>query len=248
MKNYLFATAFAAAALLSTSALAQATGYVGAGYSRSEIDTPLGDFEGDGFALAAAVFAPVNESFGLQVDGTVSDSDDVDPTVSGTLHAVATAGAGRFGAFVSGTDLEDDTLWAVGGEGQMAVSEQITLAGVLAYAKIEDADVDVVGVGGEGRFFVSDNFRLDGTLGYLDVQDVDVSAWSFGVGAEYQFAAAPVSVFGGLNRVDLDDVDVTIDTLSIGVRYNFGGTLTSRDRQGASLPGLSGLAGVASIL
>lgn len=249
MKNYLFASAFAVAALMSTSAFAQVSGYAGAAYAHAHLDTPLGDVKGDGYALAAAVFAPVNETIGFQVDATAADAEDADPALGATVHLVADAGGARFGGFASVLDVEEDTMWAFGGEAQAAVTDKVTLAGVLAYATLNDADIDIVGAGGEARVFATDNLRIGGALGYLDVQDVDVSAWTYGVEAEYQLTAMPISVFGGVNRVDMDDFDVTIDTISVGVRYNFGGqTLKARDQDGASLPGLTGLSGVAAIL
>lgn len=249
MKKILFATALAAAALVSTSALAQVSGYVGLGYANSEIDTPLGDAEGDGYALSAAVFAPISEKVGLQFDGSVVDADDSDVTFNGTVHVVGEVGNARIGGFLSGADIENNSLWAVGGEGQVAVSEQVTLAGSLAFARADDADVDLIGGGAEARFFATDNLRLGASLGYVDVQDVDISAWTYGAEAEYQLDALPLSFVAGVSRADFDDLDVTIDAVSIGVRYNFGaGTLKARDRDGASLPGISGLAGVAGIL
>lgn len=248
MKTTLFATSFALAAFVSAPAFAAASGHVGASVSTTEIDTSFGDANGESYSLSGAVFAPINETLGVQVDVAVSDADDVDPTIRGTAHLVGKVGAHRVGGFVAAADLDGDTMYGIGAEGQFVASEQVTVAGVLGYAKIDDADIDLVGVGAEGRYFVSDNFRLGASLGYLDVQDVDVTAWSGGLDAEYQFTGAPVSVFGGWSRVDVEDVDLTADTFSIGVRYNFGGqTLKGRDRDGASLPGLNAIAGIASI-
>ncbi|PZO51197.1 MAG: hypothetical protein DCF16_11670 [Alphaproteobacteria bacterium] len=58
-------------------------------------------------------------------------------------------------------------------------------------------------------------------------------ATSIGINGEYQFAAMPISVYGGYSTTDFDGVDA--ETLSIGVRHNFGGTLFDRDRSGAGL-------------
>ena len=76
--------------------------------------------------------------------------------------------------------------------------------------------------------------------------DTDVS--TIGLGGEYQFASAPISVFGGYRHSEIDDVDIESDALTIGVRYNFGGSLFDRNRSGASLSRGAGLGRYANVL
>lgn len=243
MKTLLFASAFAVAALASAPAFAQTTGFAGAAVSRAELETPFGNTDGESYSAGGSVYLPTSEALGFQLDLSASDADDAEATINGAAHVVTAMSKGRIGGFVAASTTDGDTLWGVGAEGQVYVDEQITLAGVLAYAKEDEADIEVVGAGGQGRFFATDNFRIDANIGYLDVQDVDVSIWVAGVGAEYQFAKVPVSVFGGYSRIGAEDVDVTADIFSLGVRYNFGGaSLKQRDRSGAAMLGLDALA------
>lgn len=242
MKKTLFASAFALAALVSAPAFAQATGFVGASASHTEVDAFGFEGESQGLALGGSVAAPVG-GLTLQVDGALSDSEDSDVGTSVAAHLAAGLGAGRVGAFVGVSELGGEDLWTVGVEGQAFTSDQLTLAGTLAYFGAEQSDVDGWGVGGQARYFVSDNFRVDGTLGYVDADAgfVNVDGWTAGVGAEYQLAGSPLSVFGGYTHADIEDLDLKSDTFSIGVRYNFGADLKQRDRSGASLPGASAI-------
>jgi len=242
MKTLLFATAFTVAALAAAPSFAQVSGYAGASVTHAELDTPIGNADGESFSAGGSLFARSNETLGFQFDLSGSDADDVEGTLSGAAHVVGDMSNGRIGAFVAASTTDGDTLWGVGAEGQTYVNEQITVAGTLAYAKSDEADIELVGVNGQGRYFASDNFRVDANIGYADVQDVDVSFWVAGLGAEYQFAAAPISLFGGYSHVTVDDADISADIVSLGVRFNFGGlSLKQRDRTGASAQGLGAL-------
>ena len=94
----------------------------------------------------------------------------------------------------------------------------------------------------DARYFVNENFRLEGNVGYnnLDLKvGGSADAWGVGVGGEYQFAQAPVSVFAKYDYAKVDNYDIEANVFRIGARWNFGGTLKSRDRSGASLGGFS---------
>ena len=125
----------------------------------------------------------------------------------------------------------------VGAEGAKYL-DNVTLAGTVAYANIDDLDVDAWGLGGEARYFVSDNFRLNAGLGWADAEDENL--WTASLGGEYQFASTPVSLYAGYAHTKFDEADIEVDRFTVGVRYNFGGqTLKGRDRSGASFGGAS---------
>lgn len=249
MKKTLFAAACAVATLAAAPAFAEATGFVGASVSKVELDTPFGDLDGEAYGLAGSITAPIASSFQVQFDGSVSDSDDTDAVLTGTVHLAHRTDSFLVGGFVGGTEIADEGVFAAGAEAEGYFGD-FTAAGSATYLTADDIGVDGWSLNADGRYFINDNLRVNAGLGYLtlDADGIDVSGWTFGLGGEYQFAAAPVSVFGGWNRLDITDVegfdaDVTADTISIGIRWNFGGSLKTRDRSGASLSGIERIAG-----
>lgn len=236
--------ALSAVALLAVAPAANAgSGYVGAAYTRANVDTGLGDDDADGWALEGA-YAFQAGTLGVQVDGGYADADGDDNEAYGiTGHVNARNDSYLFGGFVGLADVGNETVWSAGLEGEKYLGN-VTVAGAAGYANADDSDADVWGVDGQVRYFLQDNFRIQGSLGWAKVEagPLDDNAWSAGVGAEYQFSAAPVSVYGGYTHSALDDADFSSDAFTVGVRYNFGGTLKQRDRTGASLAGLSSLA------
>lgn len=236
--------ALSAVALLAVAPVASAgTGYVGAAYTRAEVDTGLGDDDADGYGIDGAWAFQATPGLGVEIDAAYADADGSDNESYGaTAHVHARTDKYLFGGFVGLADAGDDTVWSAGIEGQKYYNN-VTIAGALGYANADDADADIYGVDGEVRYFLSDNFRIQGDLGYAKVEagPADDNVWSAGVGGEYQFAALPISVFGGYAHSEFDDADVSSDAFTVGIRYNFGGSLKDRDRKGASLAGLSSL-------
>lgn len=242
MKSKLFAGAAVAAALIAAPALAQSTvssGYVGAEYGRTEVDVAGSDDEADAWGIDGVVAFGVGQgSLGVQLDASYANSDDADG-YGANAHLFTRNDSYLFGGFVGLSDGDgSDTAYTVGLEAQKYL-ETVTLAGVLAYGDSDDNQGDGVwGLGGEVRYFATDNFRLSGGLGYADADGEGLV--SIGLGGEYQFETAPISVYANYARSEFEDSDLSTDTISVGVRYNFGGTtLKSRDRQGASLTGAS---------
>ena len=88
----------------------------------------------------------------------------------------------------------------------------------------------------QARFFPTENIRLQANVGYasVDFNPGNDTAWSAGVGAEYQFDAFPVSIGANYNHVEFNDADVSANVWGVTLRYNWGGTLRERDRNGAS--------------
>lgn len=238
MKATLIAGA-AFAALLAAPAFAETapTGYVGLEYGRSNIDVGALDDDFDAWGVNGAVAFDAG-ALGVQLDAAYGNSDDAD-SYSANAHLFTRNESYLLGGFVGVFDGDgSETAYVVGAEAQKYFDD-VTLAGVLAYGDSDDNTLDGVwGLGGEVRYFVNDNFKLSGGLGWADA-DAD-KVWSAGVGGEYQFSAAPVSVYVNYARSEFDKADVSVDTFGIGVRYAFGGTtLKSRDRSGAGLSGAS---------
>ena len=234
MKSLFFATAVAA--LCAAPAMAQqAVGSVGVTYSNSEFELGGFDAESDGYAVDGTVAMPAFGAWTVTLSGAVADSDDTDTTISGTGHLTTMAGSDlRVGGFLGATDLDGDTAYTAGAEVQKYLAN-MTLTGVVAYTKLDDADVDLWSAGADAAYYVSPNLRLNAGLGYVNIDDADVDGFTYGLGAEYQIASTPFSVTGGWSHADIEDLDV--DTWSIGLRYSFGGGFQARDRAGAALPG-----------
>lgn len=249
MKSVLI-SALSAVALLAVAPAANAgSGYVGAAYTRAEVDTGLGDDDSDGYGIEGAYAFQATPSLGMQIDGAYTDADGDDNEAYGiTGHVNARNDSYLFGGFVGLSDVADETVWSVGLEGEKYYNN-LTVAAAAGYANADDSDADIWGVDGQVRYFLNDNFRVQGALGWANVEagPVDDNVWSAGVGGEYQFASFPVSVYGGYSHSEFDDADVSSDAFTIGVRYNFGGSLKDRDRKGASLAGLSSLASRAGL-
>ena len=242
MKTFVFG-AVGAIALLAAAPAFAATGYVGAAYTRAEVDTGLGNNDADAFGVEGAVAFNASQSLGLDVDAAYADSDDSDSSTGAAAHLYAKGPTYKFGAFVGLADA-GDTVYSVGVEGQKNLG-QVTLAAAVGYANADDTDIDAIGVDAEARFFVTDNFRLNGKLGYanLDGPGGDDDLLSAGVSAEYQLSATPISFTAGYAHSEFDTADISSDAFSVGIRYNWGGSLKDRDTNGPSFAGLSSLTG-----
>lgn len=251
MKNWLLAgtmlLGLTAAAAPAAAQTVGTTGYVGAAYGHNESEVSIEDFgsaegDGDAWKVEGAVALPLGSSLGLQIDGEYlnveSDGDDEADALSGTAHLFTANEKGAIGGFVGVTDADDVTFWTVGAEAQ-AYWEQVTLQGQLAYGQLDEFDdADFWGGRGEARFFATDNLRFDVNGGWsrISADDDDLDVYSYGVGAEYQFDAVPVSLFATYDHAEFDEagIDVDNDTFFVGARYAFGGgTLKARDRSGA---------------
>ncbi|MGE3931429.1 MAG: outer membrane beta-barrel protein, partial [Hyphomonadaceae bacterium] len=231
----IFLTAAAAIAIAAPGVAAAQTGYVGMDYTSVDVDGA-----GDDDAWGASGAVELGQHFA--VDGGFSSNDD-DTGFGATGHVYMNDSSHLLGVFAGVSDSDIATVWQGGVEGQ-AYLGNVTFAGALGYGREDDLDVSALGVNGEARFFVNPNFRLEGGLGYFNVDTPigDDDALQFGVGGEYQLAAAPISLGLGYTRTSLDETDIEIDAISATARWNFGGgTLADRDRTGAALAGLSGI-------
>lgn len=239
MKKLLCASGAIVSLMIAAPAFAQTTGYAGATYTHSEVDVGSSTIKDDGYAISGAVLFPTAKpGVGVQLDGAIVDSDKTDTAVTGTAHLFNRNDSYLIGAFVGGTNSNGGNTWGLGVEGQSYINNW-TVGGAAGYGRVDQAHADVWALRADARYFVTDNFRLDGNVGYNNINPQfggSVDAWGVGVGGEYQFAQAPVSVFAKYDYAKVDSYDVDENVFKVGARWNFGGTtLKQRDRSGASL-------------
>ncbi len=232
MRNWIIGAAAMLAVAVPGVATAQ-TGYVGASYGNIDVS---GAGDADFYGVEGAVAFAGSGSIVFELNAGLVDSDDFDQAYGLTGHVYSRSDAGLFGAFVGITDSDVvDETWTVGLEASKFYTNW-TLAGALFYSDNDGGEA--WGVNVQPRVFIHDNFRLQANLGWADY-DGGGDATRFGLGGEYQFASAPISIGAGWSTIDSNGPDV--DTLSIGLRYNFGGTtLRDRDRSGASQADITG--------
>jgi hypothetical protein len=249
----------AAAALLACAAPGVASaqsGYVGASYANSDIDVggPSQDVDTIG---AHGVVAFDAGALGVQLGANYGnlDADGADVDAYGVDgHLYSRGSQWQFGGGVAYEKLDGDGAeideWTVAGEA-LYFMDRSTVGAALSYGESDagggGGDLETIALDGEFRYFATDNLRLEVNAGFGNAEaDVggDTDFWAAGVGAEYQFASVPVSIFGGYDHVNADDSDFEGDSISVGARWNFGGTtLMERDRSGANLKTPQGLFG-----
>lgn len=232
MKKLVYLGALAAS-LAAAPAFAEG-GYMGASYIQA--DEFFGSSDADGFAVTGAAALGDN----AQLDGGFAsiDDEDFDATHFGA-HLFSRSPSFLWGGYVGfntvsiGTQGIDE--WTAALEGQFYLP-QTTFSGALSYTEFESAgESEASAIDAEVRHFFNDNFSVHGSAGYFDPESGVITGQitTLGVGAEYQFAAAPVSLFGGWQRSDFDPAEV--DSFNVGVRYNWNATLLERDRSGPGL-------------
>lgn len=210
------------------------SGYAGLSYSTND-DTDL-----DTTALSGA--AAIGSNFQLDAGyASVDGGSDTLDTWNIGGHLFARSGNFLWGGYVgynsfdAGSSLDE---WNAAGEMQY-YADRTTFSATLGYTQSEFfVDIDQWSLDGEVRHFVTDNFSIQGNLGFAsaeaDSSSTDLDSTTYGVGAEWQFASAPISIYGGWQTYDFDGSDSS--SLGIGARWNWGGTtLLERNRSGASL-------------
>ncbi len=250
MKKYLLGAA--AALAIATPGIASAqSGHIDLGYAT----TDAGAFDIDTTTLGGAYSWGGNGSVGFQVDGNFGwhEYDGGGPEVDTYNiggHAFVRDTGHLIGGFVNfgNTDFDgfiDYDYWTIGAEGALYLS-RTTIDGTLSWSDSEDLDRSLTALDLGVTHFISDNFSIGGNVGFGEIDSGGSDFTTLGVSTEYQFAAMPISIYGGYSTTDFDGFDA--DTLSVGVRYNFGGTLFDRDRSGASLTRNGGFGRLGGIL
>lgn len=247
MKKFLLGAAAVLAVAAPGVASAQSA-YVDASYTSGEVDIAGVEADGDGWGVGGAA-AWSN----FQLDGSFSSAEDTDAFSVGG-HLFTRSEGHLFGGFANLGSVEPDgggdfDFWTVGLESQFYFN-RTTLDGALSFSEGDDIDVSLTSVDLGLTHFATDNFALGGGLGFgnIDTPLGDADLVSYGINAEFQFDAAPISVFGGWQHLDVDDIDADADALTVGVRYNWGGSLIERNRTGASLSRGAGLGRFGGVL
>lgn len=228
MKKILLGGAAAFAALsLATVANAQVTdGFVGVQYT---------DFEGaDIYGLngtAAFQLAPMVQA---QVDGNITgfDVSGYNSTIWGpTAHLFYDTDSFDGGAFVGYEDLNGPHVWGYGLEGRAALSDNVTLGGIIGQADVDygSGSVKFQSYSAQLSVFATDNFRIDGSLGVIDGAGGNITV--FGLGGEYKLDASPLSFIASYTRAEISGSNG--DAFTVGARWTFGGSLKHRDRNSA---------------
>lgn len=235
-----FLASVAAATLIAAPAFAQdAIGSVGVAYNYTDADgTDINRGVIDG-VVASPVFGDWTVTFNAEGAYTDVENGGDETTLAGAVHLTKKIEDMRFGGFVGASEFANTTMTNFGLEGQKYL-DRATLTGVVEYGTAADADMWTVA--GDAAFYATSQLRLNAGASYsnIDADNIflgagDVDAWSAGVGAEYQFANSPYSVFGGYDYVKSSDLDVDANVFKIGMRYSFGGGLQARDQAGANL-------------
>ncbi|MEJ0061307.1 MAG: hypothetical protein WDM79_17845 [Terricaulis sp.] len=211
--------------------------YVGASNSWVSAESAGVDIDADAMTLSGAAAFDLRGTFQMQIDGAITDAENIDdPVVGGSLHFVHRAAGWMIGAFAGGSEAEDVSMTAVGAEGAIYF-ERFTLAAALGYIDSDDLGGDGMLTQVQGRYFFDRNFRVDATLTYasIDAGGSEVDANSLGVGAEYKFTGSHVSVFGSYALVDSDLASFDADIMTLGLRVNLDPDLAARDESGASM-------------
>ena len=253
MKTILLATA--AAALFAAPAFAQdAIGSVGVTYSNPSIEVAGDDVDADVWTVDGSVALPAQD-WTVTLNGAIDytkafGEEDVTGAAAAHLTKMWSSDV-RAGAFVAanGIGSGNEPIWTVGADAQKYLA-QATLTGQIAYTNADDllegVDADIWTVGVDAAFYLTPQLRLNAGASYnnVDTDFGDGDAWTYGVGAEYEFENTPFSLGAAYTRADIDSLDV--DTWSVGLRYSFGGGLQARDRAGANL-GVSAISSVLSV-
>ncbi|WP_427788700.1 hypothetical protein [Brevundimonas diminuta] len=232
-----FLASVAAATLIAAPAFAQnAIGSVGVAYNYADIediDVNRGVIDG---TVASPVFGDWTVTFNGEAAYTDVKHGGHESTIAGAVHLSKKIDDMRFGGFVGASEFLGGTMTTFGVEGQKYL-ERATLTGVASYGTVQNADI--WNVAADAAFYATPQLRLNAGAAYTNLDksffNSSVDGWSVGVGAEYQFADSPYSVFGGYDYAKSSDLDVDANVFKIGMRYSFGGGLQARDQAGANL-------------
>ena len=239
MKTVFFASA-AAAALIAAPAFAQDTaGSVGVSYQYNEADiASVKGIDTEAFAIDGVVATPIfgdwTVTAAANVANTEGDFAKSETTLSGSVALTKLVGTYRLGGFYAADEFDGRTVTTFGAVTQKYF-DQATVTGVASYSNVDMQDTWAVKA--DAAYYATPALRLNAGLGYSNVDNkyVDFEYVSATIGAEYQIAASPYSVFGSYTYTDSDDLALEDNGFKIGVRYNFGGNLQARDRAGAGL-------------
>lgn len=238
-KNLLLGAAIFLAGFAPSVASAQ-SGYVDLSYTDSDSDLGNGlESASIGGAIAFADHVQLDARYVDIQQDSASDSEAWDVGA----HIYARNATWLIGGYVGyqtldGASTAHESTYAV--ETQFHI-DRSTISATFSYSDDDSlTGAELTVLEGQYKFFATDNLSLAGGLGWGqgELNSFPVDYWDANLGVEYQFAAAPISIFGGYRHGNFssDFGDIESDAFGVGVRWNFGGgTLIERNHTGASL-------------
>lgn len=249
MKTLFFASA-AAAALIAAPAFAQeTTGSVGLSYQHTETKfSEYNDLKSEAIAIDGVVATPIFTDWTVtaQAATTYSEGDYMssETNLSGGVALTKVIGSYRVGGFYSAQETYNTSLSTFGAVAQKYF-DRATVSGVASYGTVYD--LDIYSVKADVAYYPTTALRLNAGLGYQTIEPnwgSSADTISADIGAEYQIASTPYTVFGAYNYADSNDMRLEENSIKVGVRYNFGGTLQSRERAGTRIDMNSQIRGI----
>lgn len=236
MRNMIFASACAAALLVSGAASAQVTGTLGGGYSR------ITDHGGaDIYGVNGSLATTIGSTSGWSFEGTGSYYN-ANPgaadlwTAGGNLFTDTFFGRMAFGAMTGGVDFGHATSYGVGADWFFSDDITLSLKGGGNYATGGNTG-GYVGV--QGMYYLNPNLALSASADYAG-NSSNLAGGSLGdlntekLRAEWQFSdTLPLSVYGGYQRYEIAGTHA--NAIFIGVKFYMDGasTLVGHHRTGS---------------
>lgn len=232
--------AAAAAVVCATPAMAQDHGgYIGLRYSSGELDsgvsTDIASWQGEG--ELGWNTGSWGGQFGASFGNTDTETADSNFT---TLNGHINWGSDtwRIGGYVVYGTIDDVNVdeWTYGVEGSFNLGANTTLIASGSLGTLDGpVDTDTWNVDVSLAYYFSDNVRVSGIVGVGNLENFDYDTTSYGINAEFQPFAAPVSFTLGWNAISVDGSSFNGDGdyFSVGARWNFGGG-TLRERNSAT--------------
>ena len=238
MKTVFFASA-ALAALIAAPAFAQdTTGSVGLSYQNNSTEVYNYDFDSDVLQLDGVVATPIFGDWTVTAAANVTyvdgDITGEETKLSGAVALTKAIGKFRVGGFYSGEEFYGTTVNTFGAVAQ-SYHNRMTFTGQLEYSTVYD--IDAWSLKGDAAYYPTQNLRLNAGLQVqqIDTRWDDSEALYANIGAEYQIATSPYSVFANYTYTENDDTHYEENSIKVGLRYSFGGNLQARDRSGARI-------------
>ena len=232
-----FMASVAVATLIAAPAFAQDTvAYAGLSFQAKQTDNSYNDIEENITAVEGAVSTPIfgNWTVAANLEAKYVDSNwySSESELQGTVALTKLIGTYRVGGLYAATEAFGETMSTFGVVADKYF-DRATVGGAVTYSSIYG--YDIWGVEADAAYYPMPALRLNAGVRYQDNE----ARWGYGsesvtgtVGAEYQIASSPYTVYGNYAYTDNNSYAMDFDSFKVGVRYNFGGTLQSRDQAG----------------
>jgi hypothetical protein len=234
MRNLMFASACAAALLVSGAASAQVTGTLGGGYSRIT-DNGGADIYGVNGSLSTGIG---NSGFSFEGTGSYYNANPggLDLwTMGGNVYTNSFFGRMAFGAMHGGVNFGHATSYGVGADWFVSDDLTLSLKGGGNYASGGNTGGYV---GLQGMYYLTPNLALSASADYAgNNSNLGTSLGDLNtekLRAEWQFSdTLPFSVYGGYQHYEVGGADA--NAIFVGVKFYMDGasTLVGHHRTGS---------------